>query len=525
MSQTAQVVDINKLRYLTKSLPKSPIPQESIDFSQFAAENFEQTAPLTQTPKSNRHKRHSKWLYNEVQRNSINFGVSSIDMIEYHNQKKKENKLLRKQLLDNMTNDSASIKSIKSNQYVNTSSSNTINGKENENLDDFIEKRLDYHRQNSSKPKAPAIPLPPSPLQSPNLSPKSDNSSSYTTANSTPPIHSVDDSNKKPVSYNKAPPPRPTTIPPELGLDNTTPRVLSSPVMLQSSNSQAGSRSFHQRDISSSSISLSSSFNKLRRKSSLTNLSKKPSPPNSLNNSANGSNGSRFRLSSPTLRRKNSQSSFMSIGSNVTTTHSRPSSGIIPNKRECHNIEDTLLADEDFNDFTIPKRSNTINGRDNTFNFEKPMSRETSFDNLQYSKNQYGNNSSNNSLKSPLMDNINSARFGSSNGRSRPPSLDLPITPTKLRQRHSVANFEISPIGNLNEDFNNSPISPRSKRSVSTYGSLGSSPTRLYPRISTRTSLSDLKNSPIEKISEHEISNFQSPIIPRNSWSAARASP
>ena len=411
--ESGPVVDINKLRHLTKSHPQSPSLRNSIDFSDFAAKNFEKSTGVTQPPKKEHVRKQSKWVYNEVQRNSINFGISVEDMIAYHQQKKFEQ--LR-------------------NEDVQHGSVNV--GQNKENHDPFNEQ--------------PA-------LKSPFAIPK--NSPQFERAENLPRIPRIA-------------PPRPKTRPPTLNIGtpsgiefasaNRTPPAPPEEKKETEIGTPTRPQQHHMED--SQALTRSSSSKILKRKSSAS----------SKHNSFIDTGDFKSKLSPSNLRRRSSQVSSRS------SINSRPNS--IPTQRECHSVEETLLADEEFNDYTVPSlksRTSSYFAKNNEFNFEKPLSRTSSLG----------------SFRSPDLNRSSSSQF-----KTLPTS---PKTPTRQpRQRHSVSDFQRT---------DESSPGLRSTRSFSTNDTFGSSPVRYSPRMSLRTSMSDLKASPIEKISEHEILHFGSP--------------
>jgi hypothetical protein len=86
VSGTPPPVDVNKLLRLTSSVePQSPT--KAVNFAQFANENFYSHGSFTGKRKRQKAGK-SKRLYNEVQRTSINFGVTPLDMKSYHQRKR-----------------------------------------------------------------------------------------------------------------------------------------------------------------------------------------------------------------------------------------------------------------------------------------------------------------------------------------------------------------------------------------------------------------------------------------------------
>lgn len=428
--EAAPTVDINKLRYITKSLNKSPIINDSIDFSDFAEKNFVKSASFTKQPKNKQTRKQSKWLYNEVQRNSINFGITAEEMIAFHNQKKYGIAEITPKLPSLPQTPPMQTSKPIMNQEVN--------------------------------PQAPQVGNEPDTLQSPFY----EQNSKFNKENLV-------------QNFNKSvPPPRPKTRPPLLHID--TPQRQRVRSVTHTSFSAPGSKRNSQAidqpekeqpaHEAENSLSRTSSFKILKRKGSL-----------SRQNSLIDFSETKSRLSSYSLKRRSSHASGRSSRAASTST--------IPTQRECHSVEETLLADQEFNDFSVParpKRTNPSNLVIDQFDFEKPLSRRASLGSP--------------TLRSPNLDRSpvvpqlsnNSSRLGS------------PITPSRLRQRHSVAYLQQTP-----SESATSPPGLRSPRSSESYGS---SPVRYSPRMSLRTSMSDLKASPIGKISEHEILHFGSPI-------------
>lgn len=437
--EAVPVVDINKLRRITKSLKKSPILKNSVDFSDFAEKNFEKTASLTQPTKKNRTAKQSKWLYNEVQRNSINFGITAEEMIAYHNQKK-------------------------------------------------------FSSQQSTPilPELPELPQTP-PIQTPmpikNLK---ENVRDSQVVDRPPTLrspfyehNSKFDQNKLVQNLGKSPPPRPNTRPPLLNIDtpqrhrihSTTHTSLSAPGSKRSSKLLDTPPERQPNIETKDSLSRSSSFKILKRKGSLARQNSLIDPTEI-----------RSRLSSYSLKRRSSQGSGKSSISRPASTNT------IPTQKECHSVEETLLADQEFNDFSIPSRPTRISSSSlakDEFSFEKPVSRRASLGSPL--------------LRSPDLDRRSLLIPQFSNNS---PRVDSPTTPSRLRQRHSVATFQ-----QTTPEAGMTPPGLRSPRSSESYGS---SPVRYSPRMSLRTSMSDLKASPIGKISENEILHFSSPTTPTN---------
>jgi hypothetical protein len=86
LSGTPPPVDVNKLLRLTSSV-EAQSPTKAVNFAEFANENFYSHGSLTGKGKLQKADK-AKRLYNEVQRTSINFGVTPLDMKSYHQRKR-----------------------------------------------------------------------------------------------------------------------------------------------------------------------------------------------------------------------------------------------------------------------------------------------------------------------------------------------------------------------------------------------------------------------------------------------------
>lgn len=446
------VVDIERLRMLTISAPQSGSFKSSVDFSEFASNNFEKTVAITHSPKKGSSRRHSKWVYNEVQRNSINFGISAEDMIAYHNQKKHQTH----ESIQNSPRFSSPNNASSSTQPPSKASPAAQSRK---SWDSFEEK---------------------SAMKNFIISPKRD--SQLSTGGFLQSISRF------------TPPPRPKTRPPDLNistsgglgfssLNKISPTVI--PLDLKRRNSQLPEPApFRGQLQESNPLKKSSSFEALRRKSSTsskdinfkyntTDLKAKIFPTNPQRRSS--------QLSLKTFQRPKSES-------NVT-----------PAQRECHSVEETLLADEDFNDFTIPsiksRPTSALFGKANEFDFEKPLSRPPSLRDCHTPESNRDSMAQSNSPTTGLNSRI----------------LNTQVTPTQLRKRESAPNIEGPEIFEYKTPPTPSSPGFKSTRSFSANDTSNLSPVRFSPRMSSRASMSDLKGSPIQRISEHEVSHFGSP--------------
>lgn len=369
-------VDFEKLARITSALHKVKSPVGFVDYSNFAKENFGPRVSFTSPSKARRKSSaRAKELYNEVQRESYNFGVTPQIMKSYHKRK--------------VSNTS------EASSYPSSSPQTPRPQIKLPTLPNPFEQSLDISQKRQTAQNSPLV-EPRTPSPPPQLTPPQFNA---------PRQNMEDNQLNENIGERRITPPSPLTIPsphpgpsmrsaskssPEkLPLGEATDLTKRQGVLLEPFE---GARLSTTNDLANKSFFDDSVFNKTFEDdlSIASEKEKKPfmgktlSSPGPIAGSANESNSplTGSQSLSPLMRSRTVSGSPASMNRSSRLgsffKKKQASLGSIPMQKECHSVEDTLLADEEFNSYTIATRRNSYYSRPLEFSFETPLSKANS---------------------------------------------------------------------------------------------------------------------------------------------------